>query len=273
MRKITSVFALVLLIFYSASSFASRLPAEHEAARLMLAVEASIKEKSWAKAQTQLQALADLKVPLPAPFYYFNGVVLTELSQLDSAQTSLEDYVIKAEEKGEYYVAALELLTQLEEKRTQQSNPVVREASIKPAAESSGDGYVKSLQALYLTDDPIKALVMQINSLLSVHAYTGNRVKKATERSGIRYSLSVSERDLVLQEKQYLSGQPELSVNKLNVLGVDPFLKSGCASNELMCWIYHPGNGHERWILIDRDDMVLNELVEAFSKLIRLMQK
>lgn len=239
----------------------------------MLAVESSIESKSWAKAQVQLQSLEGLDVALPDSFYFFNGLVLSKLNQPEQAQDSLESYVIKAEKEGSYYVAALEELTKLEELRAKQVDAPERSASIKPTIESTGDGYIKSLQALYLTDDPVKALTMQINSLLSAHAYTGSRVKKVSGRSGVIYSLSVSERDIILQEKQYLSGRPELSVNKLNVLGVDPFVKSACSSKELQCWIYHPGNRHEHWIVIDRDEMVLNELVAAISKLIRFMQQ
>lgn len=267
------LFFFCLSFSYSAVS-ATSLPAEHEATRLMIAVEKSIKESNWSKASFQLEELQNLKVDLPSKYHYFNGLVLAELGQFAAAQSSLEQYVVQAEEKGEYYVAALEQLTRIEELSDEELPSATRQASIKPADdETSSDGYIKSLQALYLTEDPVHALVLQINSLLSAHAYTGSRLKKSTERAGIIFSLSVSGRDILLQEKRYQGGQPELRVNKLNVLGLDPFLRSECSGNELMCWIYHPGNGYDQWVIIDRDEMVLNELVEAFSKLIRLMQK
>lgn len=262
-----------LLLVISSSAMSSRLPAEHEANRLMLAIESSVDQKAWIKAQEQLDSLKTLDVDLPASFFYLNGLVLAETGQTKQAQVSLEQYVVKADKEGEYYVAALNLLTALEEMMPESTAPKATKSTIKPTLESTGDGYVKSLQALYLTDDPVKALVLQINSLLAVHSYTGSRVKKASTENGIVYSLSVSGRDLVLQEKHYEGGQPELRVNKLGVLGLDPFPQSACSSTELMCWIYHPGNGADRWIIIDRDEMVLGELVEAFSKLIRLMQK
>ena len=148
---------------------------------------------------------------------------------------------------------------------------VVESSSILPSGERAG--YIKSLQALYLTDDPVKALVMQINSLLSVHAYSGLRVKKAKARVGKVFSVSVNDNQLVLQEKNYESGYPSLTVTKLDVHGLDPFLRYECQKKKFVCSIYHPADTHLVWIVIDYDSLVAGELSEALTKLFQYLQR
>ena len=133
-------------------------------------------------------------------------------------------------------------------------------------------GYVKSLQALYLTNDPVQALVMQINSLLSVHAYSGQRVKKVGSKTGVSYVVSVSNAKLSLQETSYESGFPSLTATKLDVHGLDPFLRYDCNKQKFSCSIYHPADSHLVWIKIDHDHLVARELTEAITKLIQYLQ-
>jgi len=268
---------LVFLLFLkSISLFASDLPPEHEIVRLMLAVESSVEEEQWGKAQAQLQSLTNLKVRLPDEFYYFNGLVLAQQNQSGDALKSIERYVVDVGQSGKFYIEALKLITRLDELLAQSesvdtpNNKIEKQSSI---VGSERDGYIQSLQALYLTDDPVKALVMQINSLLSAHGYTGSRVKKANSQTGTNYVFSVNDRSLVVQEKTHSNGVPVLTMSKLSVLGLDPYLRHECSIAELACWIYHPGNQRTRWLVIDRDEMVVSELSSALSKLILKLQQ
>lgn len=262
----------LLMLLFTLPVYAS-LPPEHEAARLMLSIENLVEKQQWSEAELQLIKMGSLEVELPTEYFFYNGEVLAHLARNDEAQASLEAYVVKAGSEGNFYTQALSLLTEIDQRPVTlpQAEPEAKKSL--PVITGDGDGYIKSLQALYLTDDPVKALVLQVNSLLAAHAYTGSRVKSKKQREGIAYTVSVEGPNLLLQEKSYQNQQPTLSVAKLNVLGVDPFLKNGCSAAEYTCWVYHPSKSHERWILIDRDELVIGELTEALTKLIRLLQK
>lgn len=251
---------------------ASGLPVEHESARLMLAVDAAIEAQDWDHAGQQLGQLQGLEVELPDDYYFYQGLVLSKQARFQEAQKHLEKYVVLTGSKGKHYTAALKLITQVEEGASAADMPV-QEPLAPEISGANGDGYIRSLQALYLTEDPVHALIMQINSLLSSHSYHGSRIKKQNERAGVVYSIDARERELVLQEKSYVDGQATLKVVKLNVLGIDPFLRSECSVEELACWIHDPVAQHQRWIVIDRDELVVKELSDALSRLIVRLQR
>lgn len=262
------------LLFISSNVFSANLPVEHEAVRLMLAVETSVENTDWDKAARQLKALERLKISPPNDYFYFNGLVSVKLKNLSMAAENLESYIVTVGQKAKYYIEALRLITLLESEKEGGAPSAV--AEVKSSAVLSSEertGYIKSLQALYLTDDPVKALVMQINSLLSVHAYTGLRVKKSNERTGLMYSVSVNNGQLGLQEKKYEAGFPTLTATKIDVHGLDPFLKYECEKQKFTCALYHPADPHLVWIIIDNDDLVVRELVEALTKLIQYLQR
>lgn len=273
MKILVQTLFLTVALAAPSIGLTSGLPPEHEAARLMLSVESLIESAQWQEASDRLAALQSLDVDLEEDFFYYNGIVLSRLGNTPAAVTSLEKYVVEAGKEGQFYGSALAQLTSLEENlavsESQAEPPVQTQAELK----SEDDGYIKSLQALYLTSDPKHALVQQINSLLSSHAYTGTRLKKNNLREGVQYSLSVNGSELLLQERSFQDKQPLLQVKKLNVLGVDPFVEYGCSSTQFLCYLYHPSKANERWILVDRDNIVASELSQALSKLIRLMQQ
>ena len=241
----------------------------------MLALESSVSQAQWSKVKKQLDDLSKLEVEQPIESLYFNGLVSWHLKNYQSAQAFLEQYVIRAGDAGKYYASALELITSSEELLNIAPAEVIEKISVKPTILENGErgGYIKSLQALYLTDSPVQALVMQINSLLSSHPFTGSRVKKAGGKEGLIFRISVKGDVVLLQEKSYQQGLPTLSASTLNVLGLDPFLKFDCSNREYACWLYHPANSHQRWLTIDQDELVAGELSDALSKLIQELQK
>lgn len=263
----------VIFLFLSAFVHGSGLPAKHEVERLLLAVQQSIDSTDWQKAEHQLSLMRDLDVTQPPASYYFEGLTYARLGHYSKAQKVLEAYVVSSGQEGKYYKQALLLITEAEEKLA--SLPVNTElasgASVLETVER--DGYVKSLQALYLTDSPVEALTMQINSLLSAHPFTGSRIKKNGVKEGLIYQLSVAGSAMTLQEKSYRNGAPTLSASTMNVLGLDPFISAECSHREYACWLLHPTDKHQRWIKIDYDELALSELRDAMVKLLQSLQK
>ena len=264
---------LFFLLLNSAVAWSANLPAEHEIVRLMLAVEASVENSNWEKAAQQLSALEALKSTLPDDYLYFNGLVNAKLENFSLSEDNLESYIINVGKDAKHYIEALKLITTLEAHKENLRSHSVSESKASPVLTTEArTGYIKSLQALYLTDDPVKALILHVNSLLSVHAYTGLRVKKTKVRTGLVYSISVDKGLLGLQEKNYASGFPTLTATKLDVHGLDPFLKYECKKQKFSCVIYHPADQHLAWIMIENDALVARELVEALTKLIQYLQ-
>lgn len=266
------IWSCVLAVALVAPLKASGLPPEHEAERLMLLVEAAIGQGNWERAQAGLAKLDALELQLSDSYHYFYGVVRQQLGEYVLAEQSFETYVIAAGKEGAYYRQSLEFLTDLEDRRESQPLAETRPASLQPSLVSADSGYLSSLKALYLTDDTITALVFHANSLLSAHAYTGTRVKNNLKREGVQFSISVSGNEVFIQKKSYEGQQPLLTVDKLNVLGIDPFIERACSAGEHACWLYHPSQENVRWLFIQRDELVIDELVQVMSRLIRAMQ-
>ncbi len=270
----------ISLFCFAASSVSNSLPPEHESARLLLIVEEAVSNSDWLLADESLSKMADLQIDLPVPFFFYNGWVHFKQERFEKAQRSLEHYVVKVGPSGAFYYDALRLLTTIENTLGKKSDTTDGDKSSSGASSEEPllvnkerDAYVQSLKALYLTDSPIQALVMQINSLLSSHPFTGSRLKKATEKQGVRFQVSIQDNMLVLQEKNYQSGFPQLSAKKLEVNGIDPFIRFECSSKHIVCWLTHPTDKHEKWIMVDYDELVAAELSQAFTRLIQLLQQ
>lgn len=264
---------LVFAFVFPTWVIATGLPPEHEAKRLLLAVQQSIDNGQWDKAEQQLKKITTLDVPLDASFHFMNGQVLLQQAEYDLAQKSLEIYVLQAGEEGEFYIQSLEMITEADEKKSalSENKKPANPADLK--LEKSKDQYLDSLKALYLTSSAKDALVLRINSILTTHPYQGARIKQKDANKGAKYSINVTGSQLQIQEKKYdRSGAPTLSVNKMDMYGVDPFVKYSCDYDRYICWLYHPVNQYDRWILIDRDEEAAKELSEAMARLIRLLQ-
>lgn len=269
--KMSRLFGIALLVLIPALSLATGLPPEHEAKRLMLAAQKSIESEQWDKAEQQLKRIATLDVPLPAQFHYMHGQVLFHKSEFDMAQKSFEVYVLQAGEEGEFYVSALEMITETDENKNKVKPKLPTPAEL--TLDKPKDEYLIGLKKLYLTDDDQEALVLQINSILSSNPYTGARIKQKGSRKGIRYEIKIIGKELQVQEKHYdKTGAPTLVVNRMDVFGVDPFIRYDCDYDRYVCWLYHPVNQYDRWILLDRNDAAAKELSGAMGRLIRFVQ-
>lgn len=283
-----TVLCVLFCCAFPLSSLASNLPPEHESARLLLVIEEAVNQGDWQLADNSLTQIASLQVDLPTPFFYYNGLVHSQLKRYEKAQRSLEHYAVKSGPSGSFYYESLRLLTSIENAKSEpqstsrQQNielgsdePRSDEPSESPAilVNEERDTYIQTLKALFLTDSPIQALVMQINSLLSAHAYTGARLKKVTEKQGVKFRISIEGNVILLQETSYQDGFPRLSASRLEVSGLDPFITYKCNSKTISCWLYHPASRHDTWLVIDNDELVADELSQALTRLIQFMQK
>ncbi|MFT6905672.1 MAG: hypothetical protein ACJAS1_002330 [Oleiphilaceae bacterium] len=276
----------ISLFCFAIFTFSSSLPPEHESARLLLVVEEAVKTSDWSLAHESLSKMADFQIELPVPFFFYNGWVHFKQEHFEKAQHSLEHYVVKDGPSGAFYNDALRLLTLVERALNNES---VKTAGVYSSSELSESGedtvqlpllinkgrdaYIQSLKALFLTDSPVQALVMQINSLLNSHLFTGSRIKKSTEKKGVKFQVSIQNNMIVLQEKNYETGFPQLSAKRLEVNGIDPFIRFDCSNRDMVCWLYHPSNSHEKWIFVDYDELVISELSQAITRLIQLLQQ
>lgn len=276
-----AVLCLLFCCSFSSVSSASNLPPEHESARLLLLIEEAVNKGEWDVADSSLTQMASLEVDLSTPFFYYNGLVHSQLSRYKKAQLSLEHYVVKSGPSGAFYYEALRLLTSLESKVNESSTAAVEQTydlinqDDQPLLliGEDRDTYIQTLKALFLTDSPTQALVMQINSLLSAHPFTGMRLKKVAEKQGLKFQVSIQDNFIVLQETSYQEGYPSLSASRLEVSGLDPFVTHQCSNKTISCWLYHPANSHDIWLKIDYDELVASELSQAFTRLIQLLQK
>jgi hypothetical protein len=262
---------LVLVLVSSACFAVTDLPKEHEQERLMLLLDSSISSEDWEKAGATIEKLQELDAELMHRFYYFQALYLKHSGQNQKAVSALTKYVVDAGKEGKYYRDALVLINELEDSVESAKSQVAPASSASLTGQN--EGYVQALQALYLTSDPKAALLQQINAVLSAHPYRNSRVQGKGAATGIEYRVSIDGPMLMVQERSYMTDTPLLTLDKLKVLGVDPFLEYSCEGKSTQCVIYHPSKPQEEWIVIANDSMAASELVEAFSHLIRLMQR
>lgn len=277
-----AVLCLLFCLTLPVAALASNLPPEHESARLLLVIEEAVNQGDWQLADTSLTQIASLEVDLPTPFFYYNGLVHFQLKSYEKAQRSLEHYVVNAGPSGGFYYESLRLLTSIESASNgslSTSSKLLTEthdkSSESPAVliNEDRDTYIQTLKALFLTDNSVQALVMQVNSLLSAHPFTGGRLKKASHKQGVKFRISIQGNVIILQETNYQDGFPSLSASRLEVSGLDPFITFECSSKTISCWLYHPASSHDVWLTIDNDELVADELSQALTRLIQFMQK
>jgi hypothetical protein len=258
--------------FGSSDVFASsELPVEHEVERLMMQIDQKVDASDWSGVEAASDRILELGAEPPNRFYFYQGKLHLGRGELIKAKDSFVAYVVKAGQSGEFYREALEAMNRME---SLESEPMVKQVDESlPTIGSAGEGYVKTLQALYLTEDAQAALLLHINGLLATNAYRGTKIITQEQRSGVVYQVAIDERNLLIQEKSFLESTPTLRIEKLSLPGVDPFWEYRCSKSEIQCWIYHPQKEYERWLLLGHDDLAVSELVTAFSHLVRLVQR
>ena len=148
----------------------------------------------------------------------------------------------------------------------------------EPEAELSGAEqarYLNELKKLYLTSDERQALLAQSNELLDTYAVRAAFQVGQAERRDQVYQLSVgAPGELLIQQKTREAEGVNVAVRnqRLEVFGVDPYIKYECLPSEQVCTLKNPQDGSP-WLTIRRDHQGAAQLAKALSFLLRNMQK
>ena len=204
---------------------------------------------------------------LPAEFHYYTALLAQEDHRLTDARDSLIRYVNQAGRDAPHYQQALASITTLGKEIELQQKPAVNPQTSIPEIESAErNTYETRLRELYLTTTTRDAPVEHINALLATHVYVDARIHRLNQQEGTQYRVSVSNGEILLQETRYDDqGKADYNVSKTAVYGVNPYLPSGCDHAHYLCWIAHPVNTADRWLLIEADEAAREELVKALA--------
>ncbi|MBB2493767.1 hypothetical protein H3H51_01980 [Pseudomonas sp. UL070] len=135
--------------------------------------------------------------------------------------------------------------------------------------------YLAELKRLYLTKNERTALLAHSNALLDTYALTAAYQVGKTQRSDLRYQLSVAgPGELVVREESRAQQGMALAVRnqKLSVFGLDPYIHYDCPPSGIVCTLQNPADGSP-WISVLRDHQGAADLAKAISFLIRNLQK
>ncbi len=148
----------------------------------------------------------------------------------------------------------------------------------EPAPELSGaeqTRYLNELKHLYLTSNERQALLAQSNELLDTYAVRAAFQVGQAERHDQVYQLSVGgPGELLVQQTVREAQGVNLAVSnaRLEVFGVDPYIKYECPTTEQVCVLKNPQDGSP-WLTIRRDHQGAAELAKALTFLLRNIQK
>ncbi|WP_417501218.1 tetratricopeptide repeat protein [Marinobacter sp.] len=250
------------------------LAPEHEARRLMLAIEEAVTEESWGEAGEYLNRLQLLEAEKPVDYHYYRGKVMLQSSHFNEAQSALEAYVTKAGTEGEHYQDALKLLTNIERERKAKAQAPKTSSDTKIAViEPAGDSRLESLRKLYLAGSDREALVLHLNSLLGTAAWREDQgVVRLDKRPDIEYRVNVSGNAIAVQEiKRNSAGGATRTTAQVQVFGVNPQVEWGCEPAVATCWVYDPRDGSRLFQLAPNRTQV-EEVAQTLGKLIRNLQ-
>ncbi|TVP53895.1 MAG: hypothetical protein EA349_12855 [Halomonadaceae bacterium] len=272
-----------LLVALSMPATAS-LSLEDESQRLLMATETAVAEGRWGVAMDYMnRLLRKEQVTLPPDFYFLRGRIMEEAGQPREARQAYGRYVSSAGREGDMYQTALRRITVIEEQERQRgdkSEQFGREPrggngeAMAVTLEAAGADEVAQLKALYLTDDPVEALIEHANSLLGLHAWEGpSRVVVRQPDRGLHYRLRLDDTSLQLRTREVDdSGNARVSVTRLNVFGINPRVGTECYREESACWIADPRDG-SRWLKLAENRAAATETARVISLLLREIQK
>ncbi len=267
--------AKILVLGTVGQAVGASLAPEHEMQRLLLVADESIKSMEYGKAKSALDKIGELAIDPEVKYFYFKGLVDANSGERNMARDALVEYVNRAGSDGEYYEKALRLITELESETTESASTSKSEIDWSQVVTSENDQYLAGLRKLYLTNNDEKALLEHINSLLKANVYVPGRIRHLNQNEGRVFRISANSKDeVVVQETDYTqSGNASHSLSRLAVFGVDPYIKSDCNTDHRECWLWHPVETQEKWIVIADNKEALGELTRAMTALIRLLQK
>lgn len=278
-RKRISLTMLALCALMPAGS-ALALSADVEADRLVLAAEEKIAQQDFDAARQYLERVGPLKTEPRPVFHYLFGQVLLREGSLEQARQQFTDYVEKVGRDGSHYDDALRLLTRIEEQLASRQEVATRTPDLKAigleAGDSEGKAYDDKVRKLFLAASLPDALVLQVNSLLKSWVFMEGKVKNPALSRQESYRVSLAGKTEIVVTRTDLNpaagDQARLSSDKLNVLGVNPFVAYRCSKATDSCVIRHPVSGDD-WLRVAHDEAAAKEIATALTRLIKSLQR
>lgn len=255
---------------------AIRIPIAAELKRYMLAAERYLDEHNFDQADHYLARAQALKVELPSSYFYFKGKVLGQKKDFAAARMNFEEYILRAQPDSKYYTDSLEMITQIENIQPQQLDEKLIKQELawetKGQPDNSAD-YLKRITELYLATSAKEALVQHINTLLAGAPFTGKRiVSENNKNTGLQLSISLSpDKKIVVQKTQHTDGAAQIMSFSTSVYGLSREFMTKCDANQLKCAIKHKDTLNT-WFEIANDEAAANEIAEAASALVLLLQ-
>ncbi len=135
--------------------------------------------------------------------------------------------------------------------------------------------YLAQLKQQHATSSERTALLAEVNSLLAEHAlHAGYQVGHSNPQDFL-YSVSIAQQGELSIREQVRSSKTnalQVSSQRINVFGIDPFVSYACPAQGVRCVIY--GDDKKTAILtLVRNQAAAQKLARALSYLIRNMQR
>lgn len=253
------------------------LSPKYEADRLLLAMEQAVEQQNYQQADHYWQQARELGVELPAASLYFAGLTQHALGDAVNARKALSQYVESSGRDGEYYLKALQLITELQEQDNDGQKSDSKSANLQwqiPTTDNKHD-YLATLQNRYATQSPLDALIMHTNSLLAFYAYHHPGLLASSHlQAPAHYRMTASPDRGLLKVSNVLPNpdgtlQP---VEEIRVYGISPYLKYRCQTRHSRCIFLHPVT-QKNWLSVSDEPEGVQQLGEVMSYLIKFLQK
>jgi len=268
------ILAVVVFFGLIELGMAASLAPEHEMRRLLIVADESIRAERYGTAKDALSKISALKIAPDVRYFYFQGLVEAHEGNAGAAENALVDYVNKAGSEAEYYQSALHMITELGNETSGKPKEPKSDIDWSQVVVSQNDQYLANLKRLYLTNDDTEALEEHINGILAANVFVPGRIRNLNENEGVHYRVSANAKnDIVVQITDYSDpANASHSLNRLGVFGVDPYVRTDCDYSRHACWLRHPIEPQEKWIVIGENQAALQELTKAMTQLIRILQ-
>ncbi len=269
------ILAVVVIFGFIESGMAASLAPEHEMQRLLIIADENIRAENYVAAKDALDKISVLKLEPEVRYYYFQGLVEAHAGNLQAAEDALVDYVNKAGSEAKYYEAALRKITELGSDASGRPSEPKSDIDWSQVVVSQNDQYLANLKRLYLTNSDTKALLEHINGILAANVFVAGRLRNLNENEGVHYRISTnSNNEIVVQTTDYTNpANASHNLNRLGVFGIDPYIRTDCNFDRRECWLKHPVEPEEKWIVIAENQAALQELTRAMTQLVRMLQK
>lgn len=275
LKKIAFLALAIGVIIVAPASLA--LSPEYEADRLLLAMEQAVEQQDYQQADHYWQQARKLDVELPAVTHYFAGLTRHALGDTINARKALNQYVESSGREGEYYLEALQLITELQQRNSDDQKNNSKNADIQwqiPTADNNHD-YLATLQNRYATQSPLDALIMHTNSLLAFYAYHHPGLLASSHlQAPAHYRITANpERGLLKVSNLLPNANGTLQpVEEIRVYGISPYLKYRCQTRHSRCIFLHPAT-QKSWLSVSDEPEGVQQLGEVISHLIKFLQK